>query len=249
MRCSSSRTHDCSIIMNTKQHVDKTVGEVLGSTSCIRETHRLERRGAQSAAATAQAAREAGGLPTKAAKEGSHTRQVFAHAHSGEDGQVLVLLEVRVPHRTTDAERCRGVVQSWSGVLGKLKGGRNPKDGRCLAEPTWRAVGRADVVQVAGVMRLMSWSAMGSGWTSQAQHESHASLQCANVRNFAAPLRSLMQYLSSERHHKKKNRAKHCGNGQLGDRNQRIRLDGAQTKSKRHAESNQAIPCVAAQQR
>ena len=27
MRCSTSRTHDCSIIMNTKQHVDKTLAK------------------------------------------------------------------------------------------------------------------------------------------------------------------------------------------------------------------------------
>ena len=42
---------------------------------------------------------------------------------------------------------CRGIVQSRDGVLRKLKDGRNLKDGGWLAEPTWRAVVRADVVQ------------------------------------------------------------------------------------------------------
>ena len=77
------------------------VGEVSGSASHLRVVQKLERRGAQSAAATAHAARTAGGLPTRAAEEESHTRHVFAHTHAGEDGQFLVLLGERVLHRTT----------------------------------------------------------------------------------------------------------------------------------------------------
>ena len=72
------------------------VSQVPGSLSRLRQIQRLERRCAQSAVAAAHAAREVGSLPTRAAKEESHTRQVFAHAHAGEDVQVLVLLEVRV---------------------------------------------------------------------------------------------------------------------------------------------------------
>ena len=58
------------------------------SASCLRETQRLEQRGAQSSAAAAHAAGEAGSLPTRAAKEESHTPLVFAHAHAGEDGKL-----------------------------------------------------------------------------------------------------------------------------------------------------------------
>ena len=54
------------------------VGEVPGSASRLREIQRLEGRGAQSAAAAMHAAWEAGGLPTRAAEEENHTRQVFA---------------------------------------------------------------------------------------------------------------------------------------------------------------------------
>ena len=55
------------------------------------------------------------------------------------------------------AGRCRGVVQGRGGVLQKFKDGRNPKDGRWLAEPTWHAVGRADVVQVAATEAGWDW--------------------------------------------------------------------------------------------
>ena len=55
------------------------------------------------------------------------------------------------------AGRCRGVVQSHGGVLKKLKDGRKPKDGRWLAEPTYHAVGRADVVQVAATETGWDW--------------------------------------------------------------------------------------------
>ena len=45
------------------------VGEVLGSGSRQREVQRLERRGARGTEAAAHAAREAGGVPTPAAKD------------------------------------------------------------------------------------------------------------------------------------------------------------------------------------
>ena len=48
-------------------------------------------------------------------------------------------------------------VKSLGGVLKKFKDGRNPQDGRWLAEPTWRAVARADVVQVAATETGWSW--------------------------------------------------------------------------------------------
>ena len=88
------------------------VDEVLGSASRLREIQRLEGRAAQGAEAVAHAAREAGGVPTRTAKEESHTRQVFAHAHAGEDGQLLVLLEVRVLHRTTCEVACGTVLRN-----------------------------------------------------------------------------------------------------------------------------------------
>ena len=68
------------------------------------------------------------------------------------------------------AGQCRGVVHSRGGVLKKLKDGRNPKDGRWLAEPTLHAVGRADVLRRTldgtGVTWLMSWSATSLAWIS-----------------------------------------------------------------------------------
>ena len=59
-------------------------------------------------------------------RERAHTSHVFAHAHAGEDGQLLVLLEVRVLHRTTcercSRYRCIAVVRcsessKWAGTL------------------------------------------------------------------------------------------------------------------------------------
>ena len=96
------------------------VGEVPGSASRQREIQRVERRGAQCAAAGAHTLREAGGLPTRAAEEESHTRQVFAQAHAGEDGQILVLLKCgfyTAQRVKALAGRYRGVVQSRGGVL------------------------------------------------------------------------------------------------------------------------------------
>ena len=97
-------------------------------------------------------------------------------------------------------------------MLKKFKEGRNPQDGRWLAEPTWRAVARAEVVQVAATETGWSWRDVvdelehdGLGVDqSQVRHESYVSLYCANVRKLVGPLRSLMRHLSSERHHQKK---------------------------------------------
>ena len=69
--CSSSKCRASRAKLQRKDLVPRLVGEVPGSASCTRETLRLERRGAQSAA-------EVDGE--------SHTRQVLAHAHAGEDG-------------------------------------------------------------------------------------------------------------------------------------------------------------------
>ena len=65
---------------------------------------------------------------------------------------------MRVLHRTKGERACGTVSRNrakWGGALWKLKGGRNPKDGRWLAEPIWHAVGGTDVVQV---------TAMEGGW-------------------------------------------------------------------------------------
>ena len=68
--------------------------------------------------------------------EEGHTRQVFAHAHAGEDGQVLVLLEVRVLQRTTGERACGTGVAEWcrgrSGVLRKLWNARQKPKRRTL---------------------------------------------------------------------------------------------------------------------
>ena len=82
------------------------------------------------------------------------------------------------------AGRCRGVVQSRSGVLRKLKNFRNRRDRRWLAEPTLHAMGRADEVQVAATDAGWDWRDVvdelerdGLGVDhSQARHESHVSL-------------------------------------------------------------------------
>ena len=141
--CSSSKCRASRVTLQCKGLFLGTVGEVPvpGSASRTREIQRLERRGAQSAAAAAHAAREDGSLPARAGKEESHTRKVFAHAHAGEDGQVLVLLEVRILHRTAGERACGTVsrrrARPRGGVLRKRK-----EDGRWLAEPTWHAVGQ-----------------------------------------------------------------------------------------------------------
>ena len=110
--CSSSQRCTSRAKLQCKGLFLGMVGEVLGSASRQRGTQRMVRRGARSPAAAAHAARKAGTIPTRAAKEESHTRQVFAHAHAGEDGQVLVLLEMRVLHRTTGEKACGTV--SWN---------------------------------------------------------------------------------------------------------------------------------------
>ena len=131
-----------------------------------------------------------------------------------EDWQVWVLLEVRILHRTTGERACGTVSQSRARPgrsIAEAQGWQNPKDGRWLAEPTWHAVGRADVVQVTateagwdwrGVVDELECNGLGVDW-SQARHEAHVSLQCSNVRNFVGPLRSLMRDFSSERYHEK----------------------------------------------
>ena len=121
--------------------------------------------------------------------------------------------------------RCRGIVASRSGVLRKLKDDRNRKDGRWLAKPTWHAVGRADVVQVAATEAGRDWCDVvdelerdGHGVDqSQAKHESHVSQWCAQFCWTSSV--SLMWYLSSERHHKKT----HC---QSVDQQSRERVSG-----------------------
>ena len=96
-----------------------------------RKIHRLERRGACGAEAAAQAAREAGGVATRAVKEESHTHQIFAHAHACEDGQILVVLKVRVLHCTTGertcAGRCGGIVQIRGWSTPEAQGWQEPK--------------------------------------------------------------------------------------------------------------------------
>ena len=82
------------------------LAKLLGRLSSLRKIQRLGRRGAQGAVVAARTAWEAGGVPTRTAKEESHTRQIFAHAHAGEDGQLLVLLQVRVLHHTTGERAC-----------------------------------------------------------------------------------------------------------------------------------------------
>ena len=116
--CSSSKCRASRAKLECKGLFLWMIGEVPGSASRLREIHTLERRDAESAAAAAHASREAGGLPTGAAEEVRHTRQVFAHTHAGEDWQFLVLLEVRVPHRTT-GERARGTVSRSRAELGR----------------------------------------------------------------------------------------------------------------------------------
>ena len=81
--CSSSKCCVSRAKLQCKDLFLGMVGEVPGSASRPLEIQMMERRGAQSAAATAHAAREAGGLPTGAAVEESHTRQFVAHAHAG----------------------------------------------------------------------------------------------------------------------------------------------------------------------
>ena len=65
------------------------------------------------------------------------------------------------------AQRVKGLA-SPDGELRKLKGARNPKDGRWLAEPTWLAVGGRGRGDCDGtvVTWLMSWSVTDSAWTS-----------------------------------------------------------------------------------
>ena len=69
------------------------------------------------------------------------------------------------------------------------------EDGRRLAEPTWHAVGWADVVQSAATEGGWDWCDVvdeleraGLGVDqSQARHESHVSPSCANARFFVGP--------------------------------------------------------------
>ena len=76
------------------------VGEVPGSASCIRETQRLERRGAQEYSGSG-AHRLGSRWSSNAIREGRepHTQIFRAYTHAGEDGQVLYLLEVRAGAR------------------------------------------------------------------------------------------------------------------------------------------------------
>ena len=97
--------------------------------------------------------------------------------------------------RAEPAERAYGTVSrnraKPGGVLRKLKKkGRNPEDGRWLAEPTWHAVGRADVVQAA--------AKVGWDWCDVGLGSALISLQ-RDTNQKVGPLRSLMRHLSSER--------------------------------------------------
>ena len=80
-------------------------------------------------------------------------RQVFAHAHAGEDGQLFFLLEVRVLHCST-CERARGavssIVESRGAVLRKLQAGRKP----FLVVGCWSQSGRRRVA----TWRPWTWS-------------------------------------------------------------------------------------------
>ena len=89
----------------------------------------MERRGAQGAETAAHAAWEAGGVPTRTAKEESHTRQVFAHAHAGEDRQFFGSAGGA---GSSPRDECKGLlagVAEWcraaGRVLEKLKADRN----------------------------------------------------------------------------------------------------------------------------
>ena len=100
------------------------------------------------------AAPDAGGLPTRAAKEESHTRQVFSHV--AKTGKFWFCW--RCGFYTT--KRVKGLpdgaaepCKAWA----EHGDGRNPKDGRWLAEPTWHAVGRANVVQVDATEAGWDW--------------------------------------------------------------------------------------------
>ena len=85
-----------------------------------------------------------------------HARQVFRHAHAGEDWQLFGYGGGAVLHRKTcsRAPWCRDIAQSRGGVVQTVKAGRNPKDGGWLSEPVWQGgvsghVASADGVQAA----------------------------------------------------------------------------------------------------
>ena len=91
------------------------------------------------------------------------------------------------PHNVLKGLR-DGVAESCKAGEACSGSGRNPKDGGWLGEPTWHAVGRADVVQVA---------ASKVGVVHELQRESGTTLtshSCVrNMRNFVGPLRAVHQ--------------------------------------------------------
>ena len=98
------------------------------------------------------------GLPTRAEKEESHTRQIFAHAHAGDEGQFFRFCwrcGFCTAQRVTGlAGRCRGVVQSlWS--TPEAPEWQEPKR-RTLAGGA-NAVGQVDVVQAAATEVGWDW--------------------------------------------------------------------------------------------
>ena len=143
------------------------LAKFLGRLLCIRETMWLERRGAHGAAAAAQLVvfqREPRKkIPTHAKFSRTHT--LAKTGHFGFCWRCGFYAAQRVKGLVG---RCRGVVQSWDGVLKKLKDGRNPKDGRWLAEPTWHSVGRVTWSRwlrrkLGGTgVTWLSWSVTGS---------------------------------------------------------------------------------------
>ena len=104
-------------------------------------------------------------------KRAAHAK--FSRTH--EDGQVLVVLEVRVPHRTTGERACGAVsrsrarperstpeVQGWQKPKRRtLAGGANLACGG----PGGRGPGGCDGSWM-GLVWLLSWSAMGLAWTN-----------------------------------------------------------------------------------
>ena len=81
------------------------VGEVFGAAARLLERQRMDQRGAEGEQAAPCVAWKAGGVPTRAAKETDHAREVLAHV--GEDWECSVLLEVWV-HREEGARDRRG---------------------------------------------------------------------------------------------------------------------------------------------
>ena len=156
---------------------------------CKRACVKLSRwSDAQAAEAAPCAAWGAGGVPTRNAQEEGRARKVLAHAHAGEDWQLLVLLEVRFPHE------CKGllgdVVESCRAVAGCSTGSRQaPKELRLR-------VGQRGVTWLFDPARDEGWD-----WCDVV-HERERDLLGAEWHSSMRLLLSLMRGLSSESHHK-----------------------------------------------